>query len=76
MPQEITPDKELMHSLLVVTYAESADQLVHSTAAGFVHVQEVDTVNERITILSPCPGALPGKFLLAGDIKWMETEES
>ena len=74
-PTEITPTKELMHSLLVVTYAESPEQLVDSSAAGFVHVQEVDTVNERITILSPCPGPLPGNFMLVGDVKWMETEE-
>ena len=35
--------------------------------------QEVDLQNERLKVLSPCPGQLPGRFLLAGEVKWLET---
>jgi len=63
---------ELTHTILVITFAESPEALLSSNAAGFLYVQEVDLQNERLTVLAPCPGQLPGRLLLAGDVKWLE----
>ena len=46
--------------------------LVHSNIAGFVWVVQVDSDRDILTVLAPCPGALPSKYLLVGSIKWVE----
>ena len=40
--------------------------------AGFVHVLEVDEQKQTMTVLSPCAGNLPSKYLLLGSLKWIE----
>jgi polyribonucleotide 5'-hydroxyl-kinase len=40
--------------------------------AGFVHVLEVDEAKQTMTVLSPCAGNLPSKYLLLGSLKWIE----
>lgn len=44
-------------------------QLLPLNVAGYVYVTEVDIVRNTLTYLAPCPGQLPGKFLLAGSFK-------
>ena len=39
---------------------------------GFLHVLDVDEARQSLTVLSPCPGALPSKFLLLSSLKWIE----
>ena len=46
--------------------------LLHSNVAGFVWVVQIDIDRDVLTVLSPCPGALPSKYLLLGSIKWVE----
>ncbi|CAN0549324.1 unnamed protein product, partial [Ectocarpus sp. 12 AP-2014] len=49
-----------------------AQELLNSNAAGFVYVTEVDMDKRRLAVLSPCPGSLPSRFLIAGTVKWQE----
>jgi len=37
-----------------------------------VYVTEVDMDKRRLAVLSPCPGSLPSRFLIAGSVKWQE----
>jgi len=71
--QEVSLSVELTHSILAITYADSPDTVLDSNIAGFLYVQEVDVQANRMTVLSPCPGALPGNFMLMGNVKWLET---
>lgn len=47
--------------------------LLQSNVAGFISILQVDVENDRMTILSPCQGALPTHHLLVGSIKWLES---
>jgi hypothetical protein len=49
-----------------------SQQVLQSNIAGFVNILQLDFENDRMTILSPCPGALPSNILLVGSIKWVE----
>ncbi|RYH19362.1 hypothetical protein EON65_26195 [archaeon] len=46
--------------------------LLRSNVAGFVSILQIDVENDRLTLLSPCPGALPSNYLLVGSVKWIE----
>lgn len=50
----------------------TTQELLNSNTAGFVYVTEVDMDKRRLAVLSPCPGSLPSRFLIAGTIKWQE----
>ncbi|CAN0118202.1 unnamed protein product [Phaeothamnion confervicola] len=50
----------------------AAQELLRSNAAGFVYVTEVNMETRRMTVLTPCPGALPSNYLFVGNIKWAE----
>lgn len=54
------------------TFAEVSQQILASNIAGFVNILQLDFEHDRMTILSPCPGALPSNILLVGSIKWVE----
>eukprot|EP00128_Syssomonas_multiformis_P012605 Colp12_sorted_trinity150504_noHs@8381 len=75
-PVRVTIDERLTHNLLSVSYGTSGEPLtadvVDCNVAGFVYVSHVDVAKEKLTILSPSPGALPSRILLSGTIKWME----
>ena len=62
----------LLHSLLAVVLAESGscDDLLRASASGFVHVTQVDTERQKITLLAPAPITRTSLFLLSGAIKW------
>lgn len=71
---------QLLYSILAVVLTppgsdpemeEFEDALV-APVAGFLHVLEVDETRQTLTVLAPCPGALPSKFLLISSLKWVE----
>lgn len=71
----VEPSKSLLlYSILAVPHAasEEDDQLSNSNIAGYIYVTAVDDVKKQVTMLSPCPGKLPGPFLLVSNIKWIE----
>ncbi|KAL6754165.1 Pre-mRNA cleavage complex II protein Clp1-domain-containing protein [Haematococcus lacustris] len=60
---------ELMQSVLAVSHATSPDQLLSANVAGFILIKEVDVARGTVTYLAPCPGPLPGRYLLAGSLR-------
>jgi len=69
---EIVPTSDLNHSVLAVSLGVSEDTVLQSNVAGFVYVTEVNFEKKKITVLAPCPGALPSKYLICGSLKWLE----
>lgn len=65
----VAPSLELLNCLVAVSHAASPEQLLQQNVAGFLHIMDVDVVQRTITYLAPCPGPLPGKFLLTGSLK-------
>ena len=71
---------QLLYSILAVIPAashansdsEEFEGALDSPVAGFLHVLDVDEGKQSLTVLSPCPGALPSKFLLLASLKWIE----
>lgn len=84
----ITPTKELAFCVVAVLHmgdsavtagsasippgGEVPQSLLQCNVAGFVSIVQVDTERGVMTLLCPCPGALPSSFLLVGSVKWME----
>ena len=61
--------RDLLFNMVAVSHAASADLILSENTAGFIYIQDIDVTNGTITYLSPCPGKLPGQFLLAGNFK-------
>ena len=51
---------------------EVPQSLLGCNVAGFVSIVSVDVDRGVMTLLCPCPGALPSSYLLVGSVKWME----
>jgi len=62
-------DNSLLHCLLAVSRADKPETLLSSNVAGYVYISDVDLIAKKLTYLAPCPGSLPGKYLLAGSFK-------
>ncbi|GFR40680.1 hypothetical protein Agub_g1271, partial [Astrephomene gubernaculifera] len=67
--QNLPPNLELLQCLLAVSHAATPDQILNSNVAGFVLVKDVDTARGTITLTSPAPGPLPGRYLILGSIR-------
>jgi len=67
---DATPD--MLNSIGAVSFATEFDQVATSPVAGFVHIQNVNEENGKVKVLTPCAGPLPGRFIIVGDIKWIE----
>ena len=65
--REAGPD--LVHSLLALSHARSAEAALSEPVAGFLYVTAVDAHSGAVTVLSPCGGSLPGRVAVAGNIK-------
>ncbi|EGG21382.1 pre-mRNA cleavage complex subunit [Cavenderia fasciculata] len=70
--QEVTPSTDMIHSILAVSYTKSKQSILKSNIAGFLYVTEVNLETKKMTVLAPCPGLIPSKFLLMGTLKWLE----
>lgn len=80
----IPPTMELVNSVLGVIHPIDEDKygseetdpttemLMKSNITGFIVVVQLNTEQNIMTVLSPCPGSLPSKYLLVGAIKWTE----
>uniref|UniRef100_A0A7S1EUV0 Protein CLP1 homolog n=1 Tax=Timspurckia oligopyrenoides TaxID=708627 RepID=A0A7S1EUV0_9RHOD len=69
----ISVSPTLIHSVLAVSQADVLEEVTEKPVYGFVAVTKVDTDRKQITVLSPSPGKLPGKFLITGSVKWLES---
>ena len=77
---------DLVHCILAVLHAGEEEEtalsfennsdipqhLLNSNIAGFLWVVQLDIERDIMTVLAPCPGAFPSKYLLVGSIKWVE----
>jgi hypothetical protein len=76
-PLRVTPVQPtaaaLLNQLLGVSAAATDRAVPHVNVAGFVHVRAVNVKEKTITVLAPCAGALPGRFLILGANSWAET---
>eukprot|EP00955_Chlamydomonas_euryale_P071528 361100-Chlamydomonas_euryale.AAC.7 len=60
---------ELVQSLMAVSHAPTPEQILSTNIAGFVLVKDVDAARGTITYLAPCPGPLPGRYLVTGSLR-------
>ena len=56
----------LLNQVLGVSTATSDRAVPHVNVAGIVHVKAVNSKDRTLTLLAPCAGALPGRFLILG----------
>ncbi len=68
----IQPSPSLMNHVLGVSFAANDKQIPHVNVAGFVHVRGVNMEARTLTLLVPCAGPLPSRFLLMGTNTWIE----
>lgn len=83
----VDPTTELVYSVVAVLHESAVNEdkdgnvtlvgdvpqhLLRSNVAGFVSIVQIAPEKDRMTILSPCPGALPSSYLLVGSVKWIE----
>lgn len=66
---KVSTPQDLLYTLAAVSHAPSPELLLSLNVAGFIYVQDIDVAKGTVTYLAPCPGALPGKYLLAGNYK-------
>jgi len=66
---EVRPGRDLVQSMVAISHATTPEELLTANVAGFLYITAVDIAQATITYLAPCPGNLPGKYLLAGTHK-------
>eukprot|EP01133_Synstelium_polycarpum_P009813 gene9813-11463_t len=70
--QESSPTPDMVHSIMAVSYTKNPQNILRSNIAGFLYVTEVNMETKKMTLLAPCPGELPSRYLLLGTLKWLE----
>ncbi|XP_071711547.1 protein CLP1 homolog [Rutidosis leptorrhynchoides] len=71
VPVNITAD--LVNQVLAVSFAKEQDQILSSNIAGFIWITDIDIPRKKFTYLAPSGGDLPSKFLLTGNLTWIDT---
>jgi len=69
---EVQPSQEIVHSILGMSHAKSPESLLESNLAGFLYVTDINLEKRKMTVLAPCPGPLPGRYVVVGALKWYE----
>lgn len=62
----------LQSTLVGLSHASKLEDVPTSNLSGMLHVVQVDMEARKIALLAPCPGLLPGRFLVLGSVKWVE----
>ncbi|KAG2483832.1 hypothetical protein HYH03_017355 [Edaphochlamys debaryana] len=65
----LPPSLDWQQALMAVSYAATPEQILNSNVAGFVLVKEVDTARGTVTLTTPAPGPLPGRYLVLGSLR-------
>ncbi|CAL5210304.1 unnamed protein product [Lathyrus oleraceus] len=66
-------NRDLLHTVLAVSFAKEPDEIISSNVAGFIYVTDIDVQRKKITYLAPSAGELPSKYLIMGSLTWLET---
>jgi len=70
----VSPGPHLLHHLLAVSFATSAEEdVICTNIAGYVCVTHVDVENQLLTVLAPQPRPLPDTLLILSDIQFMDS---
>ncbi|XP_034210528.1 protein CLP1 homolog isoform X2 [Prunus dulcis] len=75
-PTRLVPvniNRDLLQTVLAVSFAKDPDQIISSNVAGFIYITDIDLHRKTITYLAPSAGDLPSKYLIAGNLPWLET---
>ncbi|XP_057982758.1 protein CLP1 homolog isoform X2 [Malania oleifera] len=75
-PTRLVPvniNRDLLHSVLAVSFAKEPDQIISSNVAGFIYITDIDIQRKKITFLAPSSGELPSRYLIVGKMTWLET---
>ncbi|CAM8900597.1 unnamed protein product [Rhodiola kirilowii] len=68
----VNVNTDLLHSVLAVSFAKEPAQIISSNVAGYIYITDIDMHRKTVTYLAPSAGELPGKYLLAGTLTWLE----
>jgi len=74
MVRVLNPENEskLRNCILAVSYATNQQGCINKNVAGFIHITDIDQVAKSLTCLTPCPGQLPGQYMIVGGITWSD----
>lgn len=67
---EVEPTAEMQHLLAAVSYGEDVAGALQSNVCGYVQVKQVEP--QKVHLLSPCPGKLPGTVVLVSDVSCLD----
>jgi polyribonucleotide 5'-hydroxyl-kinase len=70
---KVEPAESFLHALAGLSLATNESELRTANIAGLIHFQAIDMIHKRYTLLVPSPGALPGKLVILGSMKWLDT---
>jgi len=65
--------RDLLNHLLAVSFATEPTDAIISNIAGFVVVTDVNTAQQKLTVLAPQPAPLPNTLLLVSDIQFVDS---
>jgi hypothetical protein len=65
------PTKELMHTVMAVSYGD-VETALGTNLAGFVLVTNVDEEGKKVHMMTPCAGRLPNVVFLVSEIQSMD----
>lgn len=69
----VQPGQNIMHHILAISFAESADEdVINANLLGFICVESVDVEQQTMTVLSPQPRPLPNNILLLSDLQFLD----
>lgn len=68
----VVPTLSLLNAVLGVSFATNEKQVPYVNVAGFVHVRALSSEYRTVTLLIPCGGSLPSKYLIVGSNTWIE----
>uniref|UniRef100_A0A7S4PCY1 Protein CLP1 homolog n=1 Tax=Paramoeba aestuarina TaxID=180227 RepID=A0A7S4PCY1_9EUKA len=67
--ERVMPSRDLVGAVLGVSHSPTMEDVPNYNVAGFVFVENIDERNNKLIFQCPCPGPLPGRFLIAGSVK-------
>ncbi len=65
--------RDLLNRVLAVSFATAPEDLIVTNVAGFVVVTDINTDEQRLTLLSPQPRPLPETLLLVSEIQFVDS---